>query len=288
LTERVDDARRLTELQWLRSEKGEAAGLDAERSRLEEERHASTLAEERERLSEALIACAQLAGLPCEPFGSPDGARAFLASRAITNASLEQLTAELAERPDLKALQAREESARASEQLARAMKLPDPTLTAGYVHDRFVISGNQLNSFFVGMSLPLPVFDRGQADLAAARALGDAAARERALRLDFGARDLPRLVELLRSAERRRQRLRAEVLPVAERVVDRLASAVAAGGAPLQELLHARQTLSALLLDAAELDLTLLRLGTALQRTTGASREAAVPVARQDLAGALP
>ena len=57
--------------------------------------------------------------------------------------------------------------------------IPDPTLRVGYVRDQFVVSGNQQNSLFVGVSLPLPIFDHHQDDADAAAAAALAAERAR-------------------------------------------------------------------------------------------------------------
>jgi len=70
-------------------------------------------------------------------------------------------------RPDLQADKQRAEQADKELELARRLKYPDVTVTAGYARDP---SNNALNSGFVGLSVPLPLFYRykGEADKAVA------------------------------------------------------------------------------------------------------------------------
>lgn len=264
------DAAKLTELQRARQRHGDSAGLDVDRAVLEEEQLQTSLGEEHERLAEALRACAQTVGVPCTPFGDGDAASAFLSSR------LSRLPAPAGTepRPEMRALEAQEASARAALTLAKRRWVPDPTVRAGYVRDQFVIAGNQLNSLFVGVSLPLPFFDHGQADAHAASAAAEAARTSRELLTQQAARDAETLSAQLGAVQRRRERLRGQTLPLATDVVQRLDAAVRAGGASLQELLLARRGYGELLLSAADLDLNAFRLGVELERVRATGPQA--------------
>lgn len=74
----------------------------------------------------------------------------------------------LNQRPDLHADKQRLEQAQKQLELARRLKYPDVTVNGGYARDP---SNNALNSFFVGVNLPLPVFYQyqGEADKAAVK-----------------------------------------------------------------------------------------------------------------------
>jgi cobalt-zinc-cadmium efflux system outer membrane protein len=79
----------------------------------------------------------------------------------------DQLIAQaLQQRPDLQADQLRAAQADKELELAHRLKYPDVTVTAGYARDP---SNNALNSGFVGVSVPLPLFYqyKGEADKAA-------------------------------------------------------------------------------------------------------------------------
>lgn len=255
------DARRLAALQEARAERGDTSGLDADRARLEEEGTLNALGAARAELNGALRACAGLVAAPCSPFADEAQANAWL-DRLLGGGALEQ-------RPDLASLEATARAARAAERLARNGWIPDPTVRLGYVRDQFVVSGNQQNSLFVGVSLPLPLFERGQDAAEAAAVVARAAERERAQRLEAARAQLETLAAELRAAEARQQRLRQQALPLARTVVERLTAAVGRGAAPLQELLLARRSLAELLLAAAELDRTLFRLHVARARLSG-------------------
>jgi cobalt-zinc-cadmium efflux system outer membrane protein len=144
----ADDARRLAALQDARAQKGDTAELDADRARLELEGTLTAQGEAAEQLAAALRECADVVGAPCVPFEALAQANHWLDHRCTAS------EASLTGRPDLEALEANVKAARAAERLARASAIPDPLLRVGYVRDQFVISGNQQNSLFVGVSLP--------------------------------------------------------------------------------------------------------------------------------------
>ena len=275
----VDDAAKLTELQRRRAEKCDAAALEFERARLEEERLRSSLAEERHKLAMALTDCARLTGAACEPFGSAEQAQAFFDNAVSRSAdSLEHLRAKLEDRPDLKSLAATEEAAQAAGELARARVWPDPALRLGFSYDTFTVSGTQNMSVSVALAFPLPVFERGRADRADASASRWAARRSRDLVTAQANLELPLLLRQMDELRARRVHTRGSTLPMAQGIVDRIAKAVTAGGAALQDLLQARRTLGELLADAADLEFASFETSLALLRAAGTS-----PVAIDDL-----
>ncbi|WP_434387110.1 TolC family protein [Melittangium boletus] len=266
------DAARLTGLERIRQQRGDTAGLDVDRAVLEEAQLQGQLAEEHSNLSEALLECSRAAGLACVPFSARELAAAFLERRLSRTPTPN--TEELPQRPDLRALQAQRQSSQESLTLARRGWVPDPTFRVGYVHDRFVESGNQLNSVFVGMSFPLPVFDRGQASARLASAQAEAAERTRQQLTAQARRDVTALVAQRDALEARRAQVRQKNLPLASSLVGRLEAAVKAGGASLQDLIFARRTYGQLLLDAAQLDLNAYHLSVELERASAAGPRA--------------
>jgi cobalt-zinc-cadmium efflux system outer membrane protein len=259
----AEDAAKLTQLQKVRSDKGDSAQLDVDRSAVEEEKLWSSLAEERAKLAQGLRECGEILGAPCEPFGSEETARAFLSTRPGAPGRLE-------DRPDLRSLELQKSAAEHNLTLAHWKAMPDPTVRLGYVHDRFVASGNQQNSLFVGVSLPVTVFDHGQADARAALATRTAVERTRdALTLEAH-HQLERLEQDAISLEARRKRVTTTTLPLARSVVSRLEEIVKRGGAPLPDLLLARRTLGEVTLDAVDLDLNAFVLSVAQARVLGA------------------
>ncbi|HEY2903978.1 MAG TPA: TolC family protein [Polyangia bacterium] len=83
---------------------------------------------------------------------------------------LATLTAQaLDKRPDLRAAGAARTVAEAEISAARREALPDITLGASYTHSDFQISGDNPNTLGFSISLPLPIFDRNQANIGRAR-----------------------------------------------------------------------------------------------------------------------
>jgi len=75
----------------------------------------------------------------------------------------------LERRPDLRAAGAARVAADAQLASAERDALPDITLGAGYTHSDFTVSGDNPNTLGLTLSLPLPLFDRNQANIGRAR-----------------------------------------------------------------------------------------------------------------------
>lgn len=259
----ADDAHRLTELQAARARTGDTAELDVDRAELEEENVRASLGDAREQLAEELRNCAVLLAMPCSRFKDAAQANVWLDRR------FESTELRVEDRPDLKALEATARAARADEQLAKNQWLPDFTVRAGYVHDRFIESGNQMNSVFVGFSVPLRVFDHGQDDAQASAVAATAALQVRDRQLAIADSARARLTTEVEVVEARQARLREKSLPLASQVVERLTASVTRGSSSLQELLLARRTQSELLLTAAEMDRRVFQLHLERARLSG-------------------
>jgi len=186
-------------------------------------------------------------------------------------------------RPDLQSLAEQEAAADSAVRLARARRLPDPTVRLGYTRDQFVMAGNQRNSLSLGISLPLPFSERGQADAALALSARSTAQMARRLRLDQAQRDLDRLLDDSRSLKLRQTTMRQEYVPLARSLVARLTASVKAGGVPLPELLLARRTLNELLSDANDLDRSIFENTLALRRCSGAQPITPPPPLQREL-----
>ncbi|MBY0277313.1 TolC family protein [Candidatus Binatia bacterium] len=274
----VRDAERLATAEDQRAGQGDVPQLDAERAHLDAAHLRSTLEQERQALATALLECSRTAGVPCERFAGAEQAQRFLESHL----AMVPAAAAIADRPDLQALQARARSAEASVQLAHAHAIPDPTVRVGYVYDEFVAAGNQRNSMFVGLSVPLPVFDHGQADANQAAAELDGANRARELLAAQAEHDVARLGPQVQELLRHSRDLHEHSLPLAQRVVGQLQKSIGAGGGGLQDLLLARRTLGELLLETAEADRAALEGTLALARASGVTPDVPGDLATSD------
>ncbi len=240
-------------LERARASKGEIAAADLERSELEQERLVAARDAARSELEAARAACAAIVASGCPPFPRGRDARAYL-RRAAAAAPPSPETLDLAVgRPDVAALDAALRAADAQLTLADRRVIPDVTVRAGYTYDTFVASGNQRNSAALGVQLPLPVFDHGQADReAATAALDKARASRRSIVAAAHA--------ALESGVRTRALVAARVaqlqgaLATARSVRASMEGAARQGGASQIDVLLARRAHQELLLERMDLD----------------------------------
>ena len=108
-----------------------------------------------------LLGLGEAAQLPGERLVEPE---------ARTTFDLESLVAAALERrPDLKAAGAAQTAGQARLTAAERDAYPDLTVGATYTHSSFTISGDNPNSLALTLGLPLPLFDRNQANIGRAR-----------------------------------------------------------------------------------------------------------------------
>ncbi len=225
------------------------SGLDVDRSAIDVQRMAQQRLGTESMIQEQLAACSGLVLRPCQGFASRAEALAYLHNWLKLS---DRPQAPLGERPDLRALEAEGRAAQAAVDLAKAQRIPDPTVRFGYVHDRFILSGNHRNSLNVGVSVPLPLFDHGQAKQVAAESAREALHSERERRLERARSQASLLAERSAFARNRCERLEREVLPQARSVLESLEKAEAARLVPLTDVLQARRTVSELLIEEAD------------------------------------
>jgi len=149
--------------------------------------------------------------------------------------------ARLADHPRLARQAALREAAEAAVDLARAGAVPDVTVGGGV---RFLREGADVG-FVAGLSLPLPIYDRNQGNVRAARAElaaveEEGQATERELRVEFAA-----AWQELVSTREAAAALQREAVPAAEQAERLVRGGFAAGETALLDVLEARQLLVA-------------------------------------------
>lgn len=143
--------------------------------------------------------------------------------------------------PDLARWTAETARREAALRLERARAIPDVTLTAGY--RRFQETDN--NALVVGASIPLPLFDRNQGNVAAASSRAAAAAEERRAaeaRVDSA---LGEAYRDLVTAHAEASLLDAEAVPRAERAYEAFEEGYRLGKFGVLDVLDAQRTLFA-------------------------------------------
>ncbi|MCX8072035.1 MAG: TolC family protein [Candidatus Binatia bacterium] len=254
LDQQIRDSEELLQLDRARADRGEIPALDVDVAEVEQARLRALRESAQAALLQAQSECSALLAMPCPQFADDEAAKSFLV-RSYQGVAGVQPSVDLALelRPDLKALRAAIAAAEQDAVLAERRAVPDVTLRAGYTYDQFTVAGNQRNSLVVGFEMPIPLFDRGQADLIAARAV-EARARELLRVLTESLPDrLKGATEQLGLALRRMEQLDRAVTK-ASAMRDTLVEAQRAGGISAIEVLVARRNYQDLLRERVELD----------------------------------
>ena len=146
---------------------------------------------------------------------------------------------QLAATPDIARLDAELWRAKANLELEQANAIPDPTISVG-VRD-FRETGDQ--AFVVGLSLPIPVFNLNQGNIAKARhevSKSEADKQVSALELS---NELIRAAQELQTAYDEAGSLKNTILPAAEKAFSLSREGYQAGKFPYLEVLYAQRTL---------------------------------------------
>lgn len=165
--------------------------------------------------------------------------------------------------PTLRALLHDQKAEENEATLASREAIPDPTFRFGYVSDRFSLSNDDPYTLGVGVSIPLPIFDRGQHRAGAARARARAIAREADSLRNTLTAEVASLVGRYGRLTSTVTTLRDEALPRSEAVLESISAAFRQGEIGMTDLLLARQGHTGLQLRL--LDLQLERFTTANQ-----------------------
>ena len=147
------------------------SGIDFDRLQLDTQTLESDLAQNRADYIASLSDCASLLFAPCDP-----GSASLDALTPQLSAGQSSLPADwetrIAERADIRALQAAQAATKEDVTLALKRRVPDPIVSVGFTRDRFVISGNNPRVLQMGVTIPIATSDRGQYDAARATAEG--------------------------------------------------------------------------------------------------------------------
>jgi outer membrane protein, heavy metal efflux system len=215
---------------------GDISRFDRNRLQIERARYETLLARASLDLDEAareltlLVAPDSLGGtallLPAEPLAGIASVQRTL--------ELDAALAAAAERADVRAAAAEVEAARASLSLAQRERVPDLTLSGGYKHQ-----ADGFHGAVIGLSLPLPLWNRNQGAIAEAQAaLAAAVAREELVRRRAEG-EIRRAWDVLRSLQERTRTLAESLLPDSAGLLETARVSYAEGEMSLVELLDA-------------------------------------------------
>jgi outer membrane protein, heavy metal efflux system len=256
LHEEVTDQQDALALTKSRVKAGFGALLEVDRLEIELDRLQQQEAAATADMEASLAACAALLRMPCTPFTDVASVRTFM--RRWDEAALLQVprpdrpASAVELRPDVLALDASGRAANEDLVLARARAIPDPVVRIGVTRDAYFDGGGLPLSAALSVSLPLPIFDSGQA-MKTSAALRIAAVRDqRQLLLGHAQERMTTLIDTLNNRTARRNAIESVVLPKAQRVIDSLAKSAAERLIPLNDVIQARRTYAELLLQEAD------------------------------------
>lgn len=226
-----------------------ASGLEVDRAAIERGRLEQQLRAAESDLSEQRAACSASTGLYCARFPTPEQATGFLGNWVNVNLEVLLSHASAEQRPDVKALASSAEAARHAQTFYRRQKIPDPTVRVGYVHDQFWVSGAQPNALELTVTVPIPLFDWGQAGARSAGAEADGYTAERQSILRTTNAVLPALSERLEAQRERRKTLVTELIPRAQAVLNDVVRAYDTKLLSMNDVIQARRALLELMLE---------------------------------------
>jgi outer membrane protein, heavy metal efflux system len=236
LAETTDVFRRVEESGRSRLAEGDISRFDQSRLQIERARYETLLARARLALAGAsreltlLIAPDSVGSrtmvLPSERLGE-------LAAVAPV-ADPETALLEAAGRADVRAAEAEVEAAEAALTLQRRLRVPDVTLSGGYKHQ-----ADGYRGAVVGVSVPLPLWDRNRGGVAEAEANLAAARTRREMAFRGAEGEIRRTWEARRSLEERMRVIGETLLPESAGLLETARLAYAEGEMTLVELLDA-------------------------------------------------
>jgi cobalt-zinc-cadmium efflux system outer membrane protein len=219
---------------------GDISEAEFRKIALEQLKYISQVEDARRALAESQQLLGRLLGI-----GGAVAATGDLAAPAIAVRTDNALETAMENRPDWAALQRARERAELELQLARRERYPDVTLGTDYTNSQFAAGGNIRNTLGFGFSVPVPVLNQNQGEIAKAEvALRQTENDQARLRLDV-AQEVQTAVASYESTQRLRQTFESGYLDDAKVTLAAAEASYRAGAASLIELLDAERTYTA-------------------------------------------
>jgi outer membrane protein, heavy metal efflux system len=273
----LEAARTLQALERVRHDHGDLSGAELARIELDTQQLAIQLGRADADVATAGAVCAALLRTRCatdgiaEPTaldaGAPLPAALPRAAPAIDEA-IDQRAARVAAHLEVDALGA-------DATLAEHRAIPDLTIGVGYTYDNLVIAGNQAQTAVLSLSLPLPVFDRGDHDAAALRATARANAAEDRAAASAAHGEIEALGAQRTTLESTLAALATDAVPKSAQIVQQTRHAFDLGQAGLAELLLAERAHRELLLELLDTRFDLFTVRAQLRQALGLDDQAA-------------
>jgi len=263
LEDTLSSMKQSADLYRVQMEQGALSGSDYDRLVLDNLRLETEIAKGRAEYTAALAACQAAVFAPCT---TEDAQISDIDAAAPLPPTLES---SLAGRPDIAAARLEGEASQRDAVLARRSAIPDPSLRLEYMRDQNLFTNSQPNILSIGVSIPLPIFNRGQYD--AARAEGRAAEQRQVVRamMTSAAAEEGALRSRFTQLDGALRTLGPETITKSEGVIEAMSKAFSHGQVGLTDLLLARRTHLSLLLNQIDLRFALFEVRNDLRRVLG-------------------
>ena len=265
-------SKQLRDLEKTRLDKQDLSALEFARIELETEALELQLGRSEAELTSAVAACSAAIYAPCSPAGLDPTA---LDSAAPLPSTLPEPDQAIEHRPAREASRLEAQALGWDATLAHNRRIPDVTLGAAYLLDNLTIAGNQHQQLIFSAAIPLPFFDRGEHDAAAARANARAIEAEDRATITEAHGLVEGLLAQRATLQATLQRLETESVPKSAQIILQTRASFDRGQARLADLLLVERAHRDLLLEVLDTRFDLFTVRAQLRQALGLDDEAA-------------
>jgi cobalt-zinc-cadmium efflux system outer membrane protein len=282
VAENLRAAQTLASLEKIRRDHADLSGAEYSRIELETQQLALQLARTEADVAVAVAMCGAILHTRC-PTDDAIDATALDAGAPIPTKLPAGLGVDQAidRRPGRRAAQLEKSALEADATLASHRAIPDLTLSVGYTLDNLTVAGNQHQTLMFAVGVPLPLFDRGANDAAAARASARAIDAEQRAVVREARGQVEALLAQRTTLEATVTQLQSEALPRSAQIVQQTRHAFDLGQTGLAELLLAERAHRQLVLDVLDTRFDLFNVRAQLRQVLGIDDQIALAVRAQ-------
>lgn len=262
----LEDARKLQALEKNRLDNKDLSGSEYARIELETQQLELELGRADADVSAEVASCSAILRAPCAAASldpsTLDGGAPLPEALPAAGAAIDGRPARQASKLEAQALGW-------DATLAEHRRIPDPTVGLSYTYDNLIVAGNQAQTVLFSLSLPLPVFDRGDHDAAAARANARAVQAEDRAVVDEAVGLVEALAAQRETLKTTLTRLDQESVPRSTQILAQTRRSFDLGQASLADLLLAERAHRELLLEVLDTRFDLFNVRAALRQALG-------------------
>ena len=272
VAQNLDAARQLQALEKTRLDNKDLSALEFGRIELDTEELELQLGRAEAELSSAVAACSATLFVPCSAAGLD--AAALDAGAPLPDALPEPQKA-IEDRPARQATKLEAEALGNDAELAHNRRIPDPTLGVSYMYDRYSYGGGLPQTLAVTIGIPLPLFDTGSHDAAAARANARAIVAEDQATLREARGVVEALIAQRQTLVQTLSKLETVEIPKSTQIISQTRKAFDLGQARLADLLLVERAHRDLLLEVLDTRFDLFNVRAQLRQALGLDDEIA-------------